>query len=493
MKLTKLLERLNYSVLQGNDDIEITELVNDSRKVCPGSVFVCISGAVVDGHDFISDVVEKGAAAVIVERDVAAPEHVTVIRVEDTRYALALTSAAYFGYPADELKVIGITGTKGKTTTTYMVKAILEGVGHKVGLIGTIEAIIGDEVIPAKNTTPESFTIHQYFRKMVDAGCDAVVMEVSSQGLMLHRTAGIPFEIGIFTNLGEDHIGPNEHKDFEDYKRCKGLLFQQCKIGIANVDDAHFADVFKNATCQVETFGFSEIANLRANETELVSRPGYLGVAYRVSGLMNFDVEIDVPGKFSVYNSLTAIAVCRHFDVPVEKIQAALKVAKVKGRIEMVKVSDDFTLMIDYAHNAMSLESLLTTLKEYHPKRLVCLFGCGGNRAKSRRFEMGEVSGNLADLTIITSDNPRFEEPQEIINDIKTGISKTQGAYVEIIDRKEAIRYAMENGQVGDVIVLAGKGHEDYQEIKGVKYDMDERVLIQEILRESTKENLIKL
>ena len=493
MKLTKLLERLNYSVLQGNDDIEITELVNDSRKVCPGSVFVCISGAVVDGHDFISDVVEKGAAAVIVERDVAAPEHVTVIRVEDTRYALALTSAAYFGYPADELKVIGITGTKGKTTTTYMVKAILEGVGHKVGLIGTIEAIIGDEVIPAKNTTPESFTIHQYFRKMVDAGCDAVVMEVSSQGLMLHRTAGIPFEIGIFTNLGEDHIGPNEHKDFEDYKRCKGLLFQQCKIGIANVDDAHFADVFKNATCQVETFGFSEIANLRANETELVSRPGDLGVAYRVSGLMNFDVEIDVPGKFSVYNSLTAIAVCRHFDVPVEKIQAALKVAKVKGRIEMVKVSDDFTLMIDYAHNAMSLESLLTTLKEYHPKRLVCLFGCGGNRAKSRRFEMGEVSGNLADLTIITSDNPRFEEPQEIINDIKTGIQKTSGAYVEIIDRKEAIRYAMENGQVGDVIVLAGKGHEDYQEIKGVKYDMDERVLIQEILRESTKENLIKL
>ncbi len=493
MKLTKLLERLNYSVLQGNDDIEITELVNDSRKVCPGSVFVCISGAVVDGHDFISDVVEKGAAAVIVERDVAAPEHVTVIRVEDTRYALALTSAAYFGYPADELKVIGITGTKGKTTTTYMVKAILEGVGHKVGLIGTIEAIIGDEVIPAKNTTPESFTIHQYFRKMVDAGCDAVVMEVSSQGLMLHRTAGIPFEIGIFTNLGEDHIGPNEHKDFEDYKRCKGLLFQQCKIGIANVDDAHFADVFKNATCQVETFGFSEIANLRANETELVSRPGYLGVAYRVSGLMNFDVEIDVPGKFSVYNSLTAIAVCRHFDVPVEKIQAALKVAKVKGRIEMVKVSDDFTLMIDYAHNAMSLESLLTTLKEYHPKRLVCLFGCGGNRAKSRRFEMGEVSGNLADLTIITSDNPRFEEPQEIINDIKTGIQKTSGAYVEIIDRKEAIRYAMENGQVGDVIVLAGKGHEDYQEIKGVKYDMDERVLIQEILRGSTKENLIKL
>ena len=492
MKLTTLLERLEYEVIQGNEDLEITELVNDSRKVVDGSVFVCISGAVVDGHDFVEDVVAKGATAVIVEKDVEAPQHVTVIKVADTRYALALTSAAYFGYPADQLKVIGITGTKGKTTTTYMVKSILEKVGHKVGLIGTIEAIIGEEVIPAKNTTPESFTIHEYFRKMVNAGCDCVVMEVSSQGLMLHRTAGIPFEIGIFTNLGEDHIGPNEHKDFDDYKRCKGLLFKQCKYGIANVDDEHFVDVFADATCQIETFGFSEKADLRANDTKLVSRPGYLGIDYKVSGLMNFDVEIDIPGKFSVYNSLTAIAVCRHFDVPVEKIVEALRTAKVKGRIEMVKVSEDFTLMIDYAHNAMSLESLLGTLKEYNPKRLVCLFGCGGNRAKARRYEMGEVSGRLADLTIITSDNPRFEEPQDILDDIKIGLAKTEGKYVEIIDRKEAIRYAIEEAQVGDVIVLAGKGHEDYQEIKGVKYDMDERVLIAEVIAESKKENLIR-
>lgn len=484
MKLTALLERLQYEVVQGTKEIEITELTNDSRKVTEGSVFVCISGAVSDGHQYIEEVGKKGAAAVIVEKDVEAPKHMTVIRVEDTRYALALASAAYFGYPAEQLKVIGITGTKGKTTTTYMVKSILEEVGHKVGLIGTIEAIIGDEVIPAVNTTPESFTIHQYFRKMVDAGCDAVVMEVSSQGLMLHRTAGIPFEIGIFTNLGEDHIGPNEHKDFEDYKRCKGLLFRQCKIGIANVDDPYFKDVFREATCEIETFGFSEKADLRAEHAELVTRPGYLGVAYHVAGLMDFDVEIDIPGTFSVYNSLTAIAVCRHFNVPSEKIQKALKVAKVKGRIEMVKVSDEFTLMIDYAHNAMSLESLLTTLKEYHPKRLVCLFGCGGNRSKTRRYEMGEVSGRLADLTIITSDNPRFEEPQEIIDDIKIGMKKADGAYVEICDRKEAIRYAIVNGQPGDVIVLAGKGHEDYQEIKGVKYAMDERDLIADILAE---------
>lgn len=484
MKLDKLLERLQYEVVQGSDETEITTLVNDSRKVEAGSVFVCISGAVSDGHRFAADVAAKGAAAVVVEKDVEVPSDVTVIKVADTRYALALMSAAYFGYPADKLKIIGITGTKGKTTTTYMIRSILEGVGHKVGLIGTIEAIIGDETIPAANTTPESYTIHEYFARMVEAGCNSVVMEVSSQGLMLHRTAGIPFEIGIFTNLGKDHIGPNEHKDFEDYKRCKAMLFKQCRLGIANIDDKYFPDLFKDATCRVETFGFSKDADLRAEDVELVSRPGYLGVAYHVAGLMDFDVEIDIPGTFSVYNSLTAIAVCRHFGVPVEKIKEALKKAKVKGRIEMIKVSDEFTLMIDYAHNAMSLESLLTTLKEYHPKRLVCLFGCGGNRSKDRRYEMGEVSGRLADLTIITSDNPRFEEPQAIIDDIKTGIGKTDGKYVEICDRKEAIKYAIQHGQPGDVIVLAGKGHEDYQEIKGVKYPMDERVLIAEVLEE---------
>lgn len=488
MRLDKLLERLDYKVLQGTDQTEITTLINDSRKAEKGSVFVCISGAVSDGHSYAADVAAKGAAALVVEHEVDVPADVTVILVKDTRYALALMSAAYFGYPAEKMKIIGITGTKGKTTTTYMIKSILDGVGHKVGLIGTIEAIIGEKHIPAANTTPESYTIHKYFAEMAEAGCDCVVMEVSSQGLMLHRTAGIPFEIGIFTNLGKDHIGPNEHKDFEDYKRCKGLLFRQCRLGIANVDDKYFKDVFRNATCRVETFGFSENADLRAENVKLVSRPGYLGVAYHVSGLMDFDVEIDIPGKFSVYNSLTAIAVCRHFQVPAEKIKEVLKQAKVKGRIEMIKVSDEFTLMIDYAHNAMSLESLLTTLKEYNPKRLVCLFGCGGNRSRDRRYEMGEVSGRLADLTIITSDNPRFEEPQDIIDDIKIGIGRTDGKYVEICDRKEAIKYAIANGQPGDVIVLAGKGHEDYQEIRGVKHPMDERVLIAEVLEELKQE-----
>ena len=262
------------------------------------------------------------------------------------------------------------------------------------------------------------------------------------------------------------------------------MLLRQCKVGIVNRDDEHFDRIVEGHTCQLETYGFSPEADLRAEDAHMTGGKGYLGIYYHVKGLMDFPVEIDIPGKFSIYNSLTAIAICRHFKVSQENIIKALKVARVKGRIEMVKVSDEFTLMIDYAHNAMALESLLTTLREYDPHRLVCLFGCGGNRAKSRRYEMGEVSGRLADLTIITSDNPRFEEPQAIIDDIKEGIAKTSGKYVEICDRKEAIAYAIHHGEPGDIIVLAGKGHEDYQEIKGKKYPMDERVLIAEILEE---------
>ncbi|MFG6383253.1 MAG: UDP-N-acetylmuramoyl-L-alanyl-D-glutamate--2,6-diaminopimelate ligase [Lachnospiraceae bacterium] len=486
-KLEKLLERLDYTVVQGKTEIEITELVYDSRKVTKGCLFICIKGAVVDGHTFIKEVIEKGAVAILVQEEVEVPESVTIVKVEDTRYGLALVSAAWFHYPAEKLRVIGVTGTKGKTTTTYMVKSILENAGYKVGLIGTIEAIIGDKVIPANNTTPESYIVQEYFYQMVESGCQCVVMEVSSQGLMMHRTSGFTFEMGIFTNIEPDHIGPNEHASFEEYLTCKGKLFRQCNIGIINIDDEHWEKVIEGHTCKIETFGFSSHADLCATNTHLIQRPGYLGVAYTTEGLVNMDVEIDVPGKFSIYNSLTAIAICRHFNVTQDDMKQALQKAKVKGRIEMIPVSEDFTLMIDYAHNAMSLESLLTTLKEYKPKRLVCLFGCGGNRSKLRRYEMGEVSGRLADLTIITSDNPRFEEPQDIIDDIKIGISKTNGRYIEIIDRKDAIKYVIEYGQPGDIIVLAGKGHEDYQEIRGKKYPMDERVLIQEVLKELSR------
>lgn len=480
----ELLKDLKYEVLSGSIDVNVSELVYNTRKVKKECMFVCIKGATFDSHDVAGEAAKNGAVVIVAEHPVDVPAGTAVVLVEDTRYALALISAAYFGYPAKKLKVIGITGTKGKTTTTFMIRSILEHAGINTGLIGTIEVIIGDKHIPAHNTTPESYEVQEYFAQMVAAGCKVAVMEVSSQGLKLHRTAGIRFDIGIFTNLAPDHIGENEHASFEEYMECKSRLFRQCDIGIVNADDEHCSDILKGHTCKVETYGFSEKADLRASDLKLVNRPGFLGVDYHVSGLLNFDVEIDMPGRFSVYNSLVAIAVCRHFDIPKEDMLAALEVVQTKGRIEKVKVSDDFTLMIDYAHNAMSLESLLTTLKEYNPKRLVCLFGCGGNRSKLRRYEMGEVSGNLADLTVITSDNPRFEEPQAIIDDIKTGIAKTSGKYVEIIDRKEAIRYVIENGRPGDVIVLAGKGHEDYQEICGVKHPMDERVLIAEVLEE---------
>ena len=480
----ELLKDLKYEVLSGSIDVNVSELVYNTRKVKKECMFVCIKGATFDSHDVAGEAAKNGAVVIVAEHPVDVPAGTAVVLVEDTRYALALISEAYFGYPAKNLKVIGITGTKGKTTTTFMIRSILEHAGISTGLIGTIEVIIGDKHIPAHNTTPESYEVQEYFAQMVAAGCKVAVMEVSSQGLKLHRTAGIRFDIGIFTNLAPDHIGENEHASFEEYMECKSRLFRQCDIGIVNADDEHCSDILKGHTCKVETYGFSEKADLRASDLKLVNCPGFLGVDYHVSGLLNFDVEIDMPGRFSVYNSLVAIAVCRHFDIPKEDMLAALEVVQTKGRIEKVKVSDDFTLMIDYAHNAMSLESLLTTLKEYNPKRLVCLFGCGGNRSKLRRYEMGEVSGNLADLTVITSDNPRFEEPQAIIDDIKTGIAKTSGKYVEIIDRKEAIRYVIENGRPGDVIVLAGKGHEDYQEICGVKHPMDERVLIAEVLEE---------
>lgn len=480
----ELLKDLEYQVLSGSIDVNVNELVYNTKKVTKESMFVCIKGAAFDSHDAAADAAKSGAIVIVAERPVEVPEGICVVLVKDTRYALALISAAYFDYPARKLKVIGITGTKGKTTTTFMIRSILEHAGIRTGLIGTIETIIGDRHIPASNTTPESYTIQAYFAAMVEAGCQVAVMEVSSQGLKLHRTAGILFDIGIFTNLAPDHIGPNEHESFEEYLECKSRLFRQCRVGIVNADDEHCGQILEGHTCQVETYGFSEKADLRASDVKLVSRPGFLGVAYHVSGLADFDVEIDMPGRFSVYNSLVAIAVCRHFDISREDVLEALETAQTKGRIEKIKVSDDFTLMIDYAHNAMSLESLLTTLKEYHPKRLVCLFGCGGNRSRMRRFEMSEVSGRLADLTVITSDNPRFEEPQAIIDDIRTGIEKTDGKYIEIIDRKEAIRYVIEHGQPGDVIVLAGKGHEDYQEIRGVKYPMDERVLIREVLEE---------
>ncbi len=480
------------------ENLDIHNLVYDSRKVQSGDVFVCISGAKMDAHNFIGDVVNKGAVAVVIEKELTKErfneleietegriKDVVIIKVESTRYALGCMSAAYFGYPAKKLVTIGVTGTKGKTTTAYMIRSVLENTGIRTGLIGTIEAIIGEEHIKAANTTPESYVVQEYFSRMVEAGCKAVVMEVSSQGLMLHRVAGFEFDYGIFTNLSKDHIGENEHKDFEDYKSCKAKLFKMCKHGIFNIDDKHAEDMMRDATCTIETFAVKNQADLMAKNIKLLQKPGVIGISYDLEGKINMPVEIDIPGAFNVYNTMTAIAVCHYFTKDLKLIENVLKDIRVKGRVEIIKVSPEFTLMIDYAHNAMSLESLLESLKEYNPKRIVTLFGCGGNRSKDRRFEMGEVSARLSDLTIITSDNPRFEKPMDIIADIVTGVEKAGGEYITIPDRKEAIRYAIENGQEGDIIVLAGKGHEDYQEIEGVKYPMDERNLIQEILADN--------
>ena len=484
MKLSEVLQGLKFEVLQGSTGISFHDIRNDSRKVQPGDLFFCISGAVSDGHKYVQDVAEKGAAVIVVEKPVAVPDTVTVIRVENTRYAMGMISSAFYGKPSEKLKVIGLTGTKGKTTTTYMIREMLERSGIKTGLIGTIEIMDGKQRIPANNTTPESMLLHKYLRDMVDNGCQAVVMEVSSQGLMLHRTQGFVFDYGIFTNLSKDHIGPNEHASFEEYRDWKAKLFTLCKTGIFNVDDANAGYMMEHATCEKVTYGEQADADYRAQDVELYREKGVLGIQYTLCGKLEAKIVVDLPGEFSVHNSLAAIAVADLLQVSVADIQNILKEVKVRGRGEMIPISDAFTLMIDYAHNAMALESLLTALRAYNPKRLIPLFGCGGNRSRDRRFEMGEVSGTMADFTIITSDNPRDEEPLAIMDDIETGMKKTTGAYVKIADRKEAIRYAILHAKEGDVVVLAGKGHEDYQEIHGVKHHMDERELICEILEE---------
>ena len=481
MKLEQLLTRLNYTIVSGNTDIEISDVIYDSRKACKDCVFVCLKGSNLDSHKFAQSAVDSGAVAVVVSDDVEI-HNATVIKVKDTRKALAFMSAEYFGNPAEELTTIGITGTKGKTTTASMIHSILEKGGYKTGIIGTLGIIIGDELIKTANTTPESYEIQQAMRKMIDKGCKCVVMEASSLGLKWHRTDGFIFDYGVFTNFSHDHIGGAEHANMEEYLECKSMLFRQCTTGIINIDDENAENIIKNHTCSIETYGFSDKAQLRASDDELISKPGYLGVRFNVSGKLNMTADVDIPGKFTVYNALSAIAVCMHFKLTKEQIFDGLNEVKVKGRVEPVKVPGNFTLLIDYAHNAVSMENILETLREYHPKRLVTLFGAGGNRPRDRRYEMGEISGKLSDLSVITEDNSRFEDVMDIIEDIKVGINKTNGKYVVIPDRTDAIRYCIENAQDGDIIVLAGKGHEDYQDKNGKKTHYDEREVIADII-----------
>lgn len=485
MKLSVLIEGLEYALLCGSLDTEINDIKNDSRYVERGDLFFCISGAKTDGHDYADGVMQKGASVLVVEKEINyAPYDVTVIRVKSSRHAMGVISSKFYGEPSKELTVIGITGTKGKTTTTYMIREMLEAAGKKTGLIGTIEIIDGKNRIHAKNTTPESIEMHRMLRDMVNNGLMYVVMEVSSQGLMLDRVAGVHFDYAIYTNLSKDHIGPNEHKSFEEYMMWKAKLFTMCNVGIINADDEHADYMIGESDCDIVTYGMNKDADYKAEGLTLYREGGVLGISYELLGRLAGHIDVDLPGEFSVHNSLAAIAIAHLAGVKFDAIKAILKSVKIRGRVEMIPISDKFTLMIDYAHNAMALQSLLMALKDYKPKRLVAVFGCGGDRSRDRRFEMGEVSGNIADFTIITSDNPRTEEPQAILDDIKTGIEKTDGTYIDILDRKEAMRYAIMNAEEGDVIVFAGKGHEDYQEINGVKYHMDERDLIREILEE---------
>ncbi len=483
MKLTSLLENIDYSVLSGSTEIEINNLVYDSRKVTNGDVFVCLKGYNVDAHRFAQSAVDSGAS-VIVLSDELDLKGVTVIKVDDTRKALAYMSANFFGHPAKELISIALTGTKGKTTTACMIQSILQAGGIKTGTIGTLGIVIGDKIYKTNNTTPESFEIQQALRKMVSEGCKAFVIEASSLGLKWHRTDGIFFDYGVFTNFSNDHIGDSEHATMEEYLACKKILFKQCKLGLLNRDSQVFEDVAADADCKIETFGFSEQCDVTASNGELTRRPGFLGVSFDLGGFDNYRVNVGIPGKFNIYNALAAISVCRRCGVDKNAVLKGLESVKVKGRVEPVHVSDDFTLLIDYAHNALSMENVLTTLRKYNPNRLITMFGAGGNRPKIRRYEMGEISGKLSDLSVITEDNSRFEDVMDIIEDIKVGINKTDGKYVVVPNRKDAIRYCIENAQKGDIIVLAGKGHEDYQEIKGVKYHMDERELIAEIISE---------
>ena len=483
MNLDIIIKNLKYTSITGRTDIEISDIVYDSRKVKKNSLFVCLKGYNSDGHDFASRASELGAVAIITEKNINIPG-ITMIQVENSRAALAHVSVNFFENPSKKLTTIAITGTKGKTTTSFMIKSILENTGAKVGVIGTLGMVLNNEIIPLPNTTPESYEIQKCLSEFVKNGCKYAVLEASSIGLLRNRLDGINFDYGIFANISNDHIGENEHKDYQEYLYSKSLLFKRCKVGFINTDDKYYKQIINNHTCELLTFGINNVSDYNADNIKLINNDSNIGVKFSILGKINLqELFISTPGKFNVYNSLAAISVCHHMGIEENDIVEGLKKVKVKGRFESIPTNRDFSLFIDYAHNALSMENILNTIKQYNPKRVVTLFGAGGNRPKIRRYEMGETCGRLSDLSVITSDNPRFEEPLDIIADIEIGIKKTSGKYIIIPDRKEAIKYCIENAQKGDIIILAGKGHEEYQEIKGVKYPFDERKIAEEFLK----------
>ena len=482
MKLEKILNNIDYKLIKGSLDTEVAGLYYDSRKVTDGSAFICLSGTQVDGHDYIKSAIEKGATTIIIEKDVEVSEDVTVVKLPNTRKNLSLLAINYFDNPASKLTMIGITGTKGKTTTSWMIKNILEEDGHKTGVIGTMGVFIGNTHYDTVNTTPESYDIQKYLKEMVDNKVEYAIMEVSSQALKVGRVEGLSFDYGVFTNLTKDHIGDGEHENMEDYIYSKSLLFQKCKHGILNIDDTHYEEMIKNSTCDIHTFGKNKNANLLIENIKLLRKEHFIGLELNTKGILEDTFLVNTPGEFSAYNASSAILTTYLIGCKVENIKKALSKVAVKGRVEIVPVSSKYSVIIDYAHNGVSMQSILETMRAYNPKRIVSLFGCGGNRSKERRYDMGEISGKLADFTIVTEDNSRYEDINDIMNDIEIGLKKTSGDYIKIPDRKDAIKYAIDNAKEGDIILLLGKGHETYREINGVREHLDEREIIKDIL-----------
>ncbi len=465
MQLNALLEGLALQASHGDLSIDIDNIVYDSRKARRGSLFICITGFVTDGHKYIAQAISQGVSAILAEHETPELADAAVWAVvPDTRRGLAHVSDRFFGHPSGRLDLVGITGTKGKTTATYMTRAILMAAGRCTGLIGTIANIMGDRITYASRTTPESYDLQALLDEMADNRIDSCVMEVSSQGLMLDRVYGCEYRIGVFTNLYNDHIGPHEHASMDEYLAAKLLLFSRCERAVINRDIDVYGKVRAAATGPVTTFGFSPESDVRALDLENVVESSRIGTRFRLeSPFYQGSVFVGMPGRFNVYNALAAITCAGLMGVPFEAVQAGLATITVPGRVQPVPTGSDFQVIVDYAHNAASLENLLDTLREYVRGRLIVLFGNGGDRARSRRFEMGEAAGRLADLTIITSDNPRTEDPLKIIDDIITGITPTGGRYEVVPDRRTAIGHAIDLAEPGDILVIAGKGHENYQ------------------------------
>lgn len=458
-------------------DVEIKSVAYNSQKVKEGSLFVCIKGFATDGHRYIVDALSRGAVAVVLEDD-ADTAGAVKIKVDDSRKALAEIGANWFSHPQDKLKIIGVTGTNGKTTVTSLIKQILEFTGKKVGLIGTNGNMIGDRLLPSERTTPESFELQELFSNMVESGVEYVVMEVSSHSLVLSRVFGIEFEVGIFTNLTQDHL--DFHTTMDNYFEAKNMLFSMCKTAVINVDDSYGAKIADQAKCTKMTYAIDNKADFMAENLRISAR----GILF---DLLNKDVKyaarLGIPGRFSVYNAMAALVSCIGLGIDAEEALTALTVAQgVKGRAETVYTDTDYTVIIDYAHTPDGLENIISTVSEFAQGRVITLFGCGGDRDNTKRPIMGEIAGKLSDYCIITSDNPRTEDPALIIRQIEEGIKKTDCEYVTILNRREAISYALSIGEKGDCIILAGKGHETYQIIGKEKIDFDERDVIKEIL-----------